>query len=77
MVLGLSELPPNMVYQVWRIGGEGDAPTGAGTFSVTDPEGQLITVPADFSNANALAISIEPRAGSPAPTGDIVLLGEL
>lgn len=77
MVQGLSDLPANMVYQVWRIGGEGNAPTGAGTFSVTDSERQLITVPADFSSAEALGISIEPRGGSPAPTGDLVLLGEL
>jgi anti-sigma-K factor RskA len=77
MVQGLSDLPSNMVYQVWHIGGEGAAPMGAGTFSVTDPDGQLITVPADFSNAEALGISIEPRGGSPAPTGDIVLMGEL
>jgi anti-sigma-K factor RskA len=77
IVQGLSNLPSDMEYQVWHIGGEGDAPMGVGTFSITDPDGQLITVPANFSNAEALGISIEPRGGSPAPTGDIVLLGEL
>jgi anti-sigma-K factor RskA len=62
---------------VWLIGGEGSTPLGAGTFSVSDPDGQLVTVAADFSTANALGISVEPKGGSPAPTGDIVLLSEL
>jgi anti-sigma-K factor RskA len=77
IIQGLSDLPSNMEYQVWQIGGAGEAPVGAGTFSVTGSTGQLITVPVDFSSAEALAVSIEPRGGSPAPTGDIVLLWEL
>jgi hypothetical protein len=53
MVQSLSDLPSNMVYQVWRIGRERDAPVGTGTFRVADRDEQLINVSADFSNAEA------------------------
>jgi hypothetical protein len=77
IVRGLPQPPAGMEYQVWRIGGEGDAPQGIGTFGVSRPGGQVVTVTADFSGATALGVSLEPAGGSPAPTGDIVLLGEL
>jgi hypothetical protein len=42
IVKGLPGLPEWMEYQVWLIGGEGSTPLGAGTFSVSDPDGQLV-----------------------------------
>jgi anti-sigma-K factor RskA len=77
VVKGLPSLPAWMEYQVWLIGGEGSTPLGAGTFIVNDPAGQLITVAADFSSADALGISVEPKGGSPAPPGEIDVLSEL
>ena len=93
IVAGLPSLPPDMGYQVWRVREEGVAPVEAGTYSVVDSDinavityatfnvantdTQLVIVPTTFSEPDAIGISIEPAEGSAAPTGDIVLLGEL
>ena len=73
LVNGLPSLPESQDYQVWKI--TGDGPSGAGIFEVTDSMGQLVILPADFFGADAVGVSIEPRGGSPQPTGAIVLLG--
>jgi anti-sigma-K factor RskA len=62
-----------MEYQVWRI--KGGTPVGAGMFSSSGMDEQLIVISADLSDADAIGISIEPRGGSSGPTGAIVLLG--
>jgi anti-sigma-K factor RskA len=77
IVAGLPSLPSEMGYQVWLIRDEGAVPLGAGTFSITDADAQLVDVSAAFSAADAIGVSVEPAEGSTAPTGDIVLLGEL
>lgn len=77
-VLTISGLPPltsGKVYQVWLI--SGSTPIGAGLFA-PNPDGSwsgLVT--GNLANAQAIAISIEPAGGSPAPTGDIVAKGSL
>lgn len=77
-VLTIAGLPPLMtgkVYQVWFI--EGSTPVGAGVFS-PNPDGSWSgIVRGDVSNAQAIAISVEPSGGSAAPTGDIVAKGSL
>ncbi len=73
LVSGLPTLPEGQEYQVWKITGQG--PASAGIFSSTDSIEQLVNLPTDFFGADAIGVSIEPRGGSPQPTGDIVLLG--
>lgn len=74
VVHNLNSLSPDKEYQVWRISADG--PVGVGTFNTLDAPVDLIPLAADFSDADAIGVSIEPKGGSPAPTGDIVLLGE-
>lgn len=77
IITGLPRLPSGMGYQVWRVRDEGISPVGSGTFSITVTDAQLVQVPATFSPADGIGVSVEPAEGSPAPTGDIVLLGNL
>jgi hypothetical protein len=73
VVNNLTPLPTSQEYQVWRI--ENSTPQGVGTFSILDPQAQIVSLEANFSGADAVGVSIEPQGGSLAPTGDIVLLG--
>lgn len=73
VVKNLVRLPADKEYQVWRIAG--DVPVGVGMFNPIESAAQLIPLTADFSSAEAIGVSIEPKGGSPAPTGEIVLLG--
>ena len=75
LVRNLPRLPADKEYQVWSI--KGEVPVSAGTFVSADGGNQLITLSADFSDADAIGVSIEPLGGSVAPTGAIVLLGAL
>lgn len=71
----LPALPANRVYQLWAVAG-GQA-ISAGTF-VPDPRGrsQLVAdVPALNVRPDALAVTVEPEGGVPAPTGPKYLLG--
>ena len=93
IVACLPRLPSEKGYQVWLIRDEGAAPVGAGTFTVVDSDmcgvaisatfsttgthAQPVIVSDTFSEADAIGVSVEPAQGSIAPTGDIVLLGDL
>ena len=71
----LPALPAARVYQLWAVAG-GQA-ISAGTF-VPDPAGrtQLVAdVPALTTRPDALAVTVEPEGGVPAPTGPKYLLG--
>ena len=72
VVNGLPALASEKEYQVWRI--HDGTPDGVGTFSVADVE-ELVVLSAEFSSSDQVGVSVEPRGGSPAPTGVIVLLG--
>ena len=77
-VLTISGLPPlanGNVYEVWFVAG--NTPVSAGLFS-PNPDGSWSgLVRGDVTNAQAIAISVEPPGGSAAPTGDIVAKGSL
>ena len=71
----LPPLPGARVYQLWAVAG-GQA-ISAGTF-VPDARGrsQLVSdVPALTTRPDALAVTVEPEGGVPAPTGPKYLLG--
>jgi anti-sigma-K factor RskA len=76
-VTGLPALDPGRQYQLWLI--RDGQRKSAGVFS-PDAEGygsMLLTVPVDFRDFQSFGVSIEPRGGSPAPTGPRVLAGRL
>lgn len=77
VIVGLTPLEASKTYQVWLI--EGDAPVSAGLLKV-DVNGQGVLVLSSetpIGSFDALGISVEPEAGSPQPTGDIVVLSSL
>ena len=76
-VTGLPVLDPGRQYQLWLI--RDGQRRSAGVFS-PDAEGYgalLLTVPVDFRDFQSFGVSIEPRGGSPSPTGPRVLSGKL
>ncbi len=77
VVTGLGQLEVGKTYQVWLIDAGG--PKSAGLLTV-DANGQavlIVTSDTAIGSFNALGISVEPKGGSPQPTGDIVVLSDL
>jgi anti-sigma-K factor RskA len=74
----LPALPPDKVYQVWVVPqGQAPVPVSAGLLA-PDPSGHaslFFPMPASMPPAAALAVTVEPAGGVPAPTGSRVLLG--
>ena len=77
VITGLGQLEVGKTYQVWLIDASG--PKSAGLLTV-DANGQgllIVTSDSAISSFKKLGISIEPKGGSPKPTGDIVVLSDL
>ena len=72
---GLEELPTDKTYQVWAL--RGDEPASIGFLD--DPaRGEVVTtLGVDLSGADAVAVTVEPRGGSPQPTTTPVLQARL
>lgn len=70
----LPEPPPGSVYQLWLI--RGGQPVPAGTFRPEDGRA-LVGLRGRPAGADPVAVTVEPRGGSPAPTGDVVVEGPL
>lgn len=73
----LPDLPRGRTYQVWVL--TDGAPVSAGLLT-PDAEGRVTAVfdtPVALPQPKGMAVSIEPAGGEPAPTGDVVLLGNL
>lgn len=72
----LSPLPQNQVYELWLIPMRGGTPMPAGTFE-PDPKGNTLMMHAMDNpgiQAQAFAVTIEPRGGSQTPTMPIVMM---
>jgi hypothetical protein len=72
----LPQLPSGKVYQLWVVA-NGVNPISAGLLS-PDPQGQVnahFVTPPDIPAPVALAVTLEPEGGVPAPTGEKVLVG--
>lgn len=66
-VAGLGSLPEGREYQVWAIHAH-DAPRGVGLF-VTKPDGTItLEMEMPLEPGDTIAVTVEPRGGSPAPT---------
>ena len=79
MVFASSNLPPppaGQVYQVWVV--TGPAPVSAGLFTPDASGGGLIffETPPDIPPPAAVAVTLEPAGGVPAPTGNMYLVGK-
>lgn len=73
---GLAPAPEGKTYELWALRGD-RPPEPAGVFAV-GPEGSLARRAARVErpgDVTAFAVSVEPAAGSPSPTGPIVLVG--
>jgi anti-sigma-K factor RskA len=76
---GLPEVPEGMIYELWAIGSGGPVP--AGLFSVDErgrAQHKLPALAAPVSGSyEQFAVTLEPEAGSPLPTGPMHLSGSL
>ena len=79
MVFSASKLPPpppGKTYQVWVVTAD-PAPVSAGLIE-PDPQGRVDVVfatPPDIAQPKAVAVTLEPAGGMPAPTGAKYLVG--
>jgi anti-sigma-K factor RskA len=71
---GVAPLPPEQDYQVWFVR-DGEDRFSGGVFSPTADNRvlALVNLPNEFATYQVLGVTIEPRGGSPGPTGDAVL----
>jgi anti-sigma-K factor RskA len=76
-VVKLPELRPGRTYQLWRI--QGNTPASAGLFSVdTLGYGVLVLEPNQQPQSGEIvAVTNEPSGGSPGPTTDPLITGEV
>ncbi|MBI3400826.1 MAG: anti-sigma factor [Acidobacteria bacterium] len=73
----LPALPPGRTYQVWIV--TAPAPVSAGLMK-PDANGvvnAIFTSPANVARPTAMAVTIEPDGGVPAPTGAMYLVGAI
>ncbi len=72
---GLPPAPAGRVYQVWVV--TANAPVSAGLLEA-DPSGGITAffrTPVDIAPPTAVAVTLEPAGGVPAPTGEMYLVG--
>lgn len=69
---GLTPEPPGRDYQVWFL--VGDRPMNGGCFNVRDGRVVLSMPERAPAGATGVAVTIEPKGGSPRPTGEMVLV---
>jgi anti-sigma-K factor RskA len=79
MVFTASNLPPlpaGRVYQVWVVTAQAPISAGLLTPGPGGAEQTFFNTPPDIPPPAAVAVSIEPAGGVPAPTGQIYLVGK-
>lgn len=72
---GLSQVHETETYQLWLIGSEG--PTPAGIFRPNEDGSALVLLDHTVSPGLVLGLTIEPAGGSPAPTGEVLMAGDI
>jgi anti-sigma-K factor RskA len=71
--------PPGRTYQLWILSGR-QAPISDGWVFKTDADGAVTTMfntSATIPPPTAMAVTLEPEGGTPAPTGAMYLVGSL
>jgi anti-sigma-K factor RskA len=77
MASNLRPLPPHMAYQLWIMPMQG-APISAGVLKPDAQGSAMMMCPqAPAVQAKGFALTVEPEEGSPAPTSNPVLVGEV
>ena len=73
---GLQAPAPGKAYEVWVIG-ESKQPAPAGVFQPAADGTALVHLPRveETARPRTFAVTVEPAAGSPSPTGPMVLAG--
>jgi len=71
----LEPLPADQIYQVWAI--SDDTAIGIGLFNTSESGEASAAIEFDLSEAEIVAITVEPAGGSPQPTTEPVLEAEL
>ena len=71
----LPEPAPDKDYQLWIITPEFKQPVDAGVIPAVS-DNKMFTASRPVTQVAALAISIEPKGGSPAPQGPVIYLGK-
>jgi hypothetical protein len=71
----LPKLPPDKDYELWFF--NGDKPVRAGILSQDPSEPTRIEVPENLPQITATAVTIEPKGGLAAPSGPVVMKGDL
>jgi hypothetical protein len=77
VVRGLNPAPNEWAYQIFFIDDDESAPIAGPTFQVNENGEALVPLAADVATFDGVAISLEPAAGSPAPTSQVLLQGRL
>jgi hypothetical protein len=74
---GLQPPPPGKAYELWVIAGQ--KPVPAGLFKADERGRAVVTLPwlDDTVRVKTFAVTLEPEAGMPAPTGPMVLAGNV
>lgn len=72
---GLSQVDETETYQLWLIGADG--PTPAGIFRPDGDGSALVLLDHTVEPGLVLGLTIEPAGGSPAPTGDVLMAGDI
>lgn len=74
----LPQAPAGKTYEMWLIPRKGN-PAPAGLFQ-SDPDGTALYLrkgPVDLASLGAIAVTLEPEAGSPAPTAQPLIVAPL
>jgi anti-sigma-K factor RskA len=74
---GLRRLPPDRAYQVWFLRGGQPVPNALFRVAGGGRGRQVVRAPTRLDEFEVVAVTPEPASGSPAPTGPIVLMGQL
>jgi anti-sigma-K factor RskA len=67
----LPATPEGEVYETWLM--HGDVPEPAGLFEPGDGGDAAAPIEGSIDKADAVAVTVEPSGGSPAPTSDVLL----
>lgn len=70
---GLEDVSAEETYQLWVMHGETPAPDRV--FRPDEGGRAIVSVENDVSEADAVAVTVEPRGGSDAPTSEIIMQG--
>jgi len=71
-VHGLAPEPPGREYQLWFL--VGDRPQSAGCFHVEAGRAVVATPVTPPPGVTGVAVTVEPKGGSPRPTGEMILV---